>query len=89
MDDLLAPLIGQVVVADLADWHVVIGTLAAVQPDGLVLVDADLHDQREGNATKEVYCLETRSLGVRANRRRVVIPRRQVVAVCLLCDICG
>ena len=79
--------LGHVVVADLAEFYLVIGTLVEVRDDWLVFVDADLHDHREANSTKEVYCLETRQLGVRVNRRQVAVPRRQIVALSRLADV--
>jgi hypothetical protein len=86
-DDWLGEFIGQVVVVDLAEPYLVIGRLEACGPDHLAFADADLHDHREANSTKEVYALESLKLGVRANRRRVVVPRRQLVAISRLDDV--
>lgn len=80
-------LIGQVVVVDLDESYLVIGTLTAVDQHHLAFNDADLHDHREANCTKDVYLLETRQLGVRFNRRQVAIPRSRVLAVSRLEDI--
>jgi hypothetical protein len=85
--DFLEPFRGQVVVCDLGEYYLVIGTLTAFSADHLELTEADLHDQREANSTKEVYALETQKLGVRANRKRVAVPRRQLVAISLLSDL--
>jgi hypothetical protein len=85
--DFLESFRGQPVVCDLAEPFLAIGTLSGFSADHLELTEADLHDQREANSTKEVYALETRQLGIRANRRRVVIPRRQLVAISLLADL--
>ena len=85
--DFLEPFRGQIVVCDLGEYYLVIGTLTAFSADHLELAEADLHDQREANSTKEVYALETQKLGVRANRKRVVMPRRHLVAVSLLSDL--
>lgn len=86
-DDWLAAFVGRVVVCDLAEPYLVIGRLAACGPDHLAFEDADLHDHRESNSTKEVYAIESLKLGVRANRRRVAVPRRQLVAISLLDDV--
>lgn len=86
-DDWLAALRGHLVVADLDESYLVIGVLAEVDSDCLVLTGADLHDHSEANCTKDVYLIETLKLGVRANRKRVVVPRRRVVAVSKLEDI--
>ncbi len=79
--------LGQVVVADLDEAYLVIGKLLAADACHLAFEAADLHDHREANCTKEVYLLETRKLGVRANRRRVDIPRHRVLAISRLEDI--
>jgi hypothetical protein len=85
--DTLDALVGQVVVADLAEFYLVIGTLTAVGQDVVEFRDADLHDHREANSTKDVYCLESREIGVRVNRKRVFVPRRQIVAMSLLAEV--
>lgn len=86
-DDWLEDYRDQVVVADLAECYVVIGRLVAFSPDHLAFAEADLHDHRDSNSTKEVYCLETARLGVRSNRRAVAIPRRQLVAISRLTEL--
>ena len=80
-------LVGQLVVVDLDESYLVIGTLAAVDDDHLAFTEADLHDHREANCTKDVYLLETRQLGVRFNRKQVAIPRSRVLAISRLEDI--
>ena len=79
--------VGQQVVADLDAGYLVIGTVAEVGADHLVFVDADLHDHSEANSTKEVYTLETRKIGIRANRLRVAVPLHRLVAVSRLEDV--
>ncbi len=86
-DAWLATFIDQMVVADLGEMFVVIGRLVEVGPDHLTFVDADLHDHREANSTKDVYVLESRRYGIRVNRQRVAIPRRQIVALSKLEDV--
>jgi hypothetical protein len=86
-DSWLTSLIGQVVVLDLDEQYLVIGTLRSVESDHLTLGEADLHDHHESNCTKEVYLMETKSLGVRFNRRQVAIPRTRLLAVSRLEDI--
>jgi hypothetical protein len=86
-EDWLIALRGQLMVADLDESYLVIGVLAEADADCLVFTEADLHDHREANCTKDVYLIETLKLGVRANRRRVMVPRRRVVAISRLEDI--
>ena len=83
----LRSLIGQVVVLDLDESYLVIGTLRTVDAHHVALSEADLHDHRESNCTKDVYLLETRQLGVRFNRHQVAIPRARVLAISRLEDI--
>ena len=86
-DDWLMALRGLLVVADLDESYLVIGVLTEADDNILVFADADLHDHREANCTKDVYLIETLKLGVRANRKQVVVPRRRVVAISKLEDI--
>lgn len=86
-DDWIAVYLGHVVVADLDESYLVIGVLTAVDALHLSFSDADLHDHSEANCTKEVYLLETLKLGVRANRKRVDIPRQRMIAISRLEDL--
>ncbi|MBA3709662.1 MAG: hypothetical protein H0W83_12680 [Planctomycetes bacterium] len=79
--DWLKPYIGCVVVCDLDEFYLVIGTLTDVSDLHLAFVDADLHDHREANSTKEVYVMETRKIGVRVNRARLAIPLHRLVGI--------
>ena len=87
MSDWLKPYVGAAVVCDLDEFYMVIGVLAELGSDHLLFTEADLHDHREANSTKEVYVLETRKLGVRANRKRLAIPLRRLVAISRLDEI--
>ena len=89
MSDWLRPYVGKVVIADLDELYMVIGTVAEIGADHLLFIDADLHDHREANSTKEVYALESRKIGVRVNRTRVAVPLRRLVAISLLEDLCA
>ncbi len=86
--DWLAPYVGKLVVADLDEFFLVIGTLVEIGTDHLTFTDADLHDHREANSTKEVYIVESLKIGVRANRTRVAVPRHRLVAISLLEHSC-
>lgn len=84
---ILRELIGQVVVVDLASSYVCLGLLAGVDPLFLEIRDADLHDFRDGAATREVYVYESATLGIRPNRSRVLVRLGDVVAVSRLSDV--
>jgi hypothetical protein len=83
----LAAYVGQLVVVDLDQSYLVIGRLARFDRTHLSLDDADLHDHQEANCSKEVYLLESRTLGVRANRTRVDIPRHRMLAISRLEEV--
>lgn len=78
---------GQTVVCDLADLYLLIGVLDQVGPQHLSFVNADLHDHREANSTKDVYLIETRRFGIRVNRAKVSIPRSTLLAISRLDDL--
>ncbi|MBA2481333.1 MAG: hypothetical protein H0V44_11785 [Planctomycetes bacterium] len=83
----LEPYLGKIVVCDLDEFFLVIGTLAAIGDGHLAFADADLHDHREANSTKEVYIVETRKIGVRVNRSRLSVPMRRLVAISCLDEV--
>lgn len=83
----MQPLLGEVVVFDMGPPYVYVGTLRGIEQGYLVLEDADAHDLRDSNSTRERYILETRMHGVRTNRARVLVDARQVVAVSKLSDV--
>jgi hypothetical protein len=87
MSDWLRPYVGHVVVCDLDEYYLVIGTLAEVGTDHVVFTEADLHDHREANSTKEVYIIESRKIGVRVNRKRLTVPLRRLVAISRLDEV--
>jgi hypothetical protein len=83
----LGAYIGQLVVIDLDQSYLAIGRLVRAEDTHLSLADADLHDHQEANCSREVYLLESRTLGVRANRTRVDIPRHRMLAISRLEDV--
>ncbi|APW58710.1 hypothetical protein [Paludisphaera borealis] len=84
---MLMGVVGQVVVVDLASTYVCLGTLAGCDELFLELRDADLHDFRDGTATREVYVYESATLGIRRNRDRLLLRLADVVAVSRLEDV--
>ena len=53
---------GHVVVVDLDESYIIIGTLESADANHLSLANVDLHDHSEANCTKEVYLLETKQI---------------------------
>ncbi len=83
----LEALIGQLVVVDVKDPHLYIGTLSGVGQSVVVLADADVHFCGDSLTTTELYLVETRKNGVRPNRREVYVLRSEVVSISRLTDI--
>lgn len=84
---LLDSYLGHTVVVDFRSTYVCLGNLAAFDADFLEIHDADLHDFRDGKATREVYVFDSVHLGIRRNRARVLVRRDEVVAIALLRDV--
>jgi hypothetical protein len=84
---LLNSLVGQVVVVDLRATYVCIGTLVARDDEFLELRDADLHDFRDSQTTREIYVHDSARLGIRRNRARVLLRRQEVLAIARLGDV--
>ncbi len=86
---LLDSYLGQTVVVDFRSTYVCLGQLATFDVDFLEMHDADLHDFRDGKATREVYVYDSVHLGIRRNRAKVLVRRDEVVAIALLRDVLG
>ncbi|MCL2648497.1 MAG: hypothetical protein FWD61_16070 [Phycisphaerales bacterium] len=87
LDATIAALCGQVVILDTQGPLLYIGTLTQVGRRFLVLLDADVHDRHDSPASKELYIQQTAELGVRVNRSRVIVMRREVASVSLLSEV--
>jgi small nuclear ribonucleoprotein (snRNP)-like protein len=75
------------VVLDLASTYVCLGKLVRIDDHFLELKNADLHDLRDTETTRELYVAESVATGIKRNRKRVVIRRTEVVAISLLEDV--
>lgn len=87
MTDPFPDMVGKAVVIDTDGPIVYLGTLAEVSPSAFTLVEADVHDCRDGHATKEVYVAECRRNGLAVNRKKVVVLRRYVMSMSLMDDV--
>lgn len=83
----LEKLIGEVVVVDTTSPFLYIGTLRRVGEEWVVLADASLHDTRDGGGTREFYILQAKKLGVRVNRREILIRLGEVVSLSKLEEV--
>jgi len=84
---MLDELLGQKVVIDLVSPYVCLGTLLRVDENFLELKNADLHDLRDTDSTREIYVYASVRTGVKRNRKRVLVNRREVAAIARLEDI--
>ena len=84
---MLEDLIGQRVVVDLRSEYVCLGTLLRVDELFLELKNADLHDLRDTDTTRENYVAESRTTGIKRNRKRLLLMRGDMVALSRLEDV--
>jgi hypothetical protein len=84
---MLEEMIGEKVVVDLRTEYVCLGTLLRVDAHFLELGNADLHDLRDTDTTRELYVAESKVTGIKRNRKRVLVVRTEVVAVSRLEDV--
>jgi hypothetical protein len=84
---MLDALVGQKVVIDLRSPYVCLGKLQAYDDHWLELRNADLHDLRDTDTTRENYVAEALATGIKRNRKRVLVVRDDVVAIARLEDV--
>jgi len=84
---MLEEMMGEKVVVDLRSAFVCLGTLLRADEHFLELRNADLHDLRDTETTRELYVAESKATGIKRNRRRVLLVRSEVIALCRLDDI--
>ena len=80
-------LIGQQVVVDVAAQFVYLGTLKSADAGFLVLADADVHDLRDSDTTRELYVLSSARDGVRRNRKQVSLRWEAVLSISKIEDV--
>lgn len=84
---MLEEFLNQKVVVDMRSPFVCLGTLLRADEHFLELRNADLHDFRDTDTTRELYVAESKATGIKRNRKRLVIMRTEVVAVARLEDV--
>jgi small nuclear ribonucleoprotein (snRNP)-like protein len=80
-------LIGEKVVIDLRSRYVALGTLQRADELYLELKNADMHDLRDTDTTRELYVVDSKVTGIKRNRKRVFVVRGEVVAIAKLDDV--
>jgi hypothetical protein len=78
---MLEELIGQKVVIDLGSTYVCLGTLVRADDRYLELRNADLHDLRDTQSSRENYVAASLATGIKRNRKRVLLNRADLVAI--------
>lgn len=84
---MLEALLGAKVVIDLQSPFVCLGTLIGIHDHFLELKQADLHDLRDTDTTRENYVVAAVLTGIKKNRKRVYVARREIVAIARLDDV--
>jgi small nuclear ribonucleoprotein (snRNP)-like protein len=75
------------VVIDLRSEYVCLGILKAIDPHFLELRNADLHDLRDTDTTREMYVHASSRTGIKRNRKKLLLRRDEVVALARLEDV--
>jgi hypothetical protein len=83
----LEEMIGQKVVVDLRSEYVCLRTLTRADDYFLELKNADLHDLRDTDTTRDLYVIDSHETGINRNRRRLLLVRTDIVAIALLDDV--
>jgi hypothetical protein len=84
---MLEEFLGGKVVIDLKSPFVCLGTLSRIDDHFLELKDADLHDLRDTETSRENYVAASVTTGIKRNRKKVVLFRADVVAISRLTDV--
>ena len=87
MNDAQQQMLEHKVVIDTDGPIIYLGTLMEITESAFTLEHADVHDCREGHATKEVYIAEASRNGIAENRRRVVVFLRHAMSISRLSDV--
>ena len=83
-----APYAGCDVIIDTGTPHLTyLGRLQEITENAIVLRDADVHDMRDSKTPREVYVMESKKFGIKANRKEVRLRADQVVSMTRLDDI--
>lgn len=84
---MLEEFVGKKIVVDCQSHFVCLGLLKAFDEHFLDLRNADLHDLRDTDSSRENYVASSVATGIKRNRKRVLVNRREVVGLSLLDDV--
>jgi hypothetical protein len=80
-------MIGEKVVIDLRSEYVCLGTLRRVDDHFVELTNADLHDLRDTDTTRENYVAASVATGIKRNRKKLLLTRHEMVAISRFEDV--
>lgn len=78
---------GITVVVDTTGAQIAIGRCDTVTPEGVILLDADVHDADESDVTKEAWVKKAAMMGHWPRHPRIVVPTDQVASITKLGDV--
>lgn len=84
---MLDEMLNQKVVIDLRSEYVCLGTLVRYDEMFLELKNADLHDLRDTDTSRENYVVEAKLNGISRNRKRLLVVRADIVGIARLDDV--
>ena len=85
----LGELHGITVVVDTHGPRVYVGRCDTVVPQGVVLLDGDVHEETEGGPTKDAWVQKAAKFGVWKTFEREVVPAAEVSSIRRLGDVRG
>jgi hypothetical protein len=84
---MLDEMIGRKVVIDCRSPYVILGTLEQADEKFFKLKNADLHDLRDSDSTRENYVAAAVLTGIKRNRKHMLLVRDEVVAIACIEDV--
>jgi small nuclear ribonucleoprotein (snRNP)-like protein len=84
---MLDELLDQKVVIDLVSPYVCLGKLVRYDEHWVELKNADFHDLRDTDTTRELYVADSVATGIKRNRKRIFLRRSEIVAISKLEDV--
>jgi hypothetical protein len=84
---MLEEFVGRKIVVDFGNEYVCLGLLKAYDEYFLDLRNADLHDLRDTDSSRENYVASSVATGIKRNRKRVLVSRRDVIAISAMDEV--
>lgn len=84
---MLTDYLDQKVVVDCRGEFVCLGTLKSFDEHFLELRNADLHDLRDTDTSRENYVAASVATGIKRNRKRLLLFRSELVAIAKMDDV--